>query len=546
MSRYPLWLTAIALFACGGAGSSNSRSSATPNVESAPKASAKLVLVVVLDQLPSSALLRYAPYLPKDGAIRRAIEGGMYHERVRYGYAGTNTAPGHASIYTGEQPADHGIDSNDMYSYEVQSRIKIIDDQKSAAFGVEGAFASPFRLRKPTIGDTLHKLNPASKVISVSIKARAAVVSAGQTPDFVTWYDSRLPGFTTSTHYADTMPTWLSDWNKANPVSERIVDWEAGDAPTYQKLLGTDDVVGETDWYGLGRTFPHKVEGREKSTKTFVATPQSVDYLLDMTRQLAKQYELGLDEHPDLLCVSISATDYAGHAFSTTSWEFMDVLLKTDKALGKLVDELSQNGEISVLITSDHGGTTMPEATIAQGLPGGRMGGDEMVAELEALADAELGKGDWIQTFIQPYLYLTSAALKSDKQDKLIGLIQQYAESSKEIEGIYPPAAARTWRSAPNSIHQDVANTVADWRVALYVVPAEGYVASSSREDTGTGHGTPWIEDREVPLLAFGAGVSENHSKEVLPQNRVASTIAALLGIDWHLPAKPLPGSPKN
>ncbi|MBL4632747.1 MAG: alkaline phosphatase family protein [Kofleriaceae bacterium] len=543
MFRYTFWPALALLTAC----SNPSANESTPTVESKDQAGttrAKLVLVIVLDQMPSSAILRYASYLPKDGALRRAIEGGMYHERVRYGYAGTNTAPGHASIFTGEMPAVHGIDSNDLYSYEVGARIRIVDDQKSAVFGVEGAFASPFRLLKPTVGDTLRKLDPKSKVVSVSLKARAAVLSGGSNPNFVTWYDHRLPGFTTSTRYAESMPKWLSDWNAANPVSQRTGLWEAADPETYEKLLGSDEVKGESDWYGLGITFPHNTKDTEKPEKTFVATPQSVDYLLDMTRELASRYELGKDEHTDLLCLSVSSTDYVGHSFSTHSWEYMDILLKADKALGVLVDELGKDTELAVVITSDHGGSPLPETIIARGLPGGRMGGQEIVSELEALADKELGEGDWIQTFIQPYLYLSKSALSSEKKPELEALIQRYATENERIEGIYPPVLARSWKAEPGSIRQAVTNTVSASRVALYVVPAQGYVASSSCDDDGTGHGTPWLEDREVPLLAFGTGVTAVHNRKVLPQNRVASTIASLLGIDWHMPAKALPGCP--
>jgi len=172
------------------------------------------------------------------------------------------------------------------------------------------------------------------------------------------------------------------------------------------------------------------------------------------------------------------------------------------------------------------------------------MGGQEIVSELEALADKELGEGDWIQTFIQPYLYLTKSALSSKKKPALEALIQQYGAQSDSIQGIYPPALARSWKAEPGSIRQDVANTISASRVALYVVPAKGYVASSSRDDNGTGHGTPWLEDREVPMLAFGTGVTAVHTRKVLPQNRVASTIASLLGIEWHMPAQALPGSP--
>ncbi len=509
----------------------------------AKPASAKLVLGIVLDQLPSSAVLRFAPHLPEDGVIRRAMERGLFQERVRYGYAGTNTAPGHASIYTGELPADHGIDRNDVFS-SAGGRKQIVDDGEHSVFGVEGAFASPFRLLKPTVGDLLHAKTPASKVVSVSLKARAAVVSGGKSADVVTWYDPNLPGFTTSRAYADEMPAWLSQWNEANPVAERLVPWTPEKPELYQELFGDDDAPGESDWYGLGTAFPHDTAGTEKPAKTFVATPQSMEYLLDMTRTLATQFALGADEAPDLLMLSVSTTDYAGHSYGSSSWEYLDVLIKTDRALGKLVRELEATTDLAVVITSDHGGTPLAEVSLAEGKPAGRLYGDVFVEALEAKATEELGKGPWFEAYIQPYLYLTDAAMNSEKLPRLEEIAAQYASTASDVEMVLGSAKARQLRGSDNWLERDVANTVAADSTALFVVPAEWHVGTSKKGYLGTGHGTPWDTDREVSVLAFGAGVSMNRAADVTHQNRVAPTIAALLNLPWHLAAKPLLGAP--
>ncbi len=536
-------LSILLLAACPSGGSSTEPTLPTPSSNVAdvvvPPKQARLVLSVVLDQVPSSAMLRFVPYLPKDGVLRRAIEEGLFEERVRYGYAGTNTAPGHASIYTGELPADHGIDRNDILDAKAGA-IKIINDGEHAVFGVEGAFAGPGRLVKPTIGDLLHGQHPESKVVSVSLKARAAVVSGGKSADFVTWYDPRLPGFTTSEFYAETMPSWLTDWNKANPFLERLQTWLPEDAKLYEKLLGADDAPGESDWYGLGTTFPHEAKNTEKPYKTFVATPDSMHYLLDMTRTLVTQYGLGTDTHPDLLMVSVSSTDYAGHSFGIDSWEYLDVLIKTDRALGVLVRELEAQTDLAVVVTSDHGGTPLAEHSVAQGKPGGRLFADVMLEDLEKLADKKLGKAKWIEDYIQPYLYLTEEAQASEKHAKLVEIIAAYAKENPKLEAIYSSEEARQWRNSKNWLQRDVANTVSVTSKALFVVPAKGHVAASTRETLGTGHGTPWDTDREVTFVAFGVGVSHSHGTKTVHQNRVAPTIAALLGLSWHLDAKPL------
>lgn len=546
-SALPTALAALALMACPGGGSKTgteapTASPATTDDGEAP--SAKLVVSIVLDQVPSSAILRYAPHLPQDGVIRRAIESGLYHERVRYQYAGTNTAPGHASIMTGEKPADHGIDRNDIYTPE-RGRIKIVDDGKHAVFGVEGGFASPFRLLKPTVGDLLHKASPESKVVSVSLKARAAVISGGQSADFVTWYDPDREGFTTSQYYADAPPAWLEEWNAENPLSARLVTWSAAHPDVYEKLLGPDDAAGESNWYGLGTTFPHEPGKTERPAKTFVTTPASMEYLLAMTRTLIDEFALGADEHPDLLALSVSTTDYAGHSFGSSSWEYLDVLIKTDQALGEFVSELEAKTEVAVLITSDHGGTPVAERSIAAGNPGGRLYGDVMIRELDALADEALGAGDWVTAYVQPYLYLSEDAKRSGKLEELVTIIQEYAADSPKIEAIYSAEQAKSYRDSENWLERDVGNTVAPTATALFVVPAEGHVGSSHEGTLGTGHGTPWDSDREVPVLALGAGVSKLRSADVVSQERVAPTIAALLNLSWHLAPTPLDGAPK-
>jgi hypothetical protein len=79
---------------------------------------------------------------------------------------------------------------------------------------------------------------------------------------------------------------------------------------------------------------------------------------------------------------------------------------------------------------------------------------------------------------------------------------------------------------------------------ALFVVPAEGHVASPAEGAQGTGHGTPWDSDREVPLMATGKGINKGTSTDAVEQERVAPTIAAMLGLEWHLSVSPLAGAP--
>jgi hypothetical protein len=124
-------------------------------------------------------------------------------------------------------------------------------------------------------------------------------------------------------------------------------------------------------------------------------------------------------------------------------------------------------------------------------------------------------------------------------------MISAHAETDAKVQAIYAAEDAKAWRQNEDWLRRDVANNVAPLTEALFVVPAEGHVASPRAGTLGTGHGTPWESDREVPLLALGVGVTKSQSARVLSQNRVAATIAALLGLSWHLQAMPLAGAPE-
>src|SRR5688572_21763953 len=91
----------------------------------------RLVVVVVLDQLGSWVLEDHLPSLRPDGAIRRAIRKGAYHARVVYDYAATNTAPGHAAIFTGASPGESGVVANRLWDPQRDRLVNVVDDGRS-------------------------------------------------------------------------------------------------------------------------------------------------------------------------------------------------------------------------------------------------------------------------------------------------------------------------------------------------------------------------------------------------------------------------------
>jgi arylsulfatase A-like enzyme len=513
-----------------------------PKLEPRPVPGARLVLAIVLDQLPSWALERYLDLLPENGVLRRGIESGAYFPRSRYGYANTLTAPGHATIYTGANPSRHGVVSNDVWSPEVQKALSAVDDRRHRVFGLEGAFASPSVLRSDTVADVLERTTGGrAHTVSLSLKDRGAVLAAGKKPDLVLWFDAARPGFTTSEYYAPNVPEWLRAWERAHPIEARLEPWIPRDPERLERLLGADAARGEGDWQSLKTVFPHDPKRGKQPYSAFRATPASSRYLMDLARACVEKLELGRDDFPDLLMISISGTDYVGHVFGAESWEYADNLARVDEALGELVRELEKAASLRVLITSDHGVASLPERSRSRGARAERVSATALKEQLnERLRARKLsGARDAVASLTPPLVHITREARESADRD---AIVRAAIEELEKLPAVYAafdvralaraPAGdfrdaerARVARAAAASIPEGVAGEV-------YVVLAENSVIDPNMPgDAGTNHGSPWRYDTDVPVLFFGPGITTHTESEPVEQSRVAATLARLLEI---------------
>ena len=77
--------------------------------------SPKLVVGIVVDQMCYEYLYRYYDKFC-DGGFRKLMDHGTNCRNTVFNYLPTYTGPGHASIYTGTTPSNHGIVGNEWYS----------------------------------------------------------------------------------------------------------------------------------------------------------------------------------------------------------------------------------------------------------------------------------------------------------------------------------------------------------------------------------------------------------------------------------------------
>jgi type I phosphodiesterase/nucleotide pyrophosphatase len=521
-----------------GAAPAHPSAPAEPATGGAPR----LVVSVIYDQLGSETLLANIDLLDTSGAIRRAIDGGVYFERGVYPYANTLTAPGHAAIHTGAPPSLSGIDGNSEWDPVRQRSVPATEDPRYPVFGREpgSAGASPARLRAPTVAQSLRAAtHGAARIISLSIKERSAILSVGPAADLVLWYDASLGAFTSSSVWGAALPPWLARHQAEHPLRALLVPWEAERPDVYRRRLGPDDAPGEGVIAGFGSRFPHRVDQVENPLALLPITPRASEYLVALAEVAAREAHLGEDDVVDLLALSISGTDGAGHVFGPGSWEYLDHLIKADRAVGQWLDRLARDVPLAVLITSDHGVAPLPEA---HGDGASRVVPGQIQRRLEASLVAEFGAGPWVAGMVSPFVYLTAAARQHPERARLLAVARAALLREPVLREVWPLARVRAFGDA-DPIERAFRISVAPDNDADLMFWTRPYcpLDLGTPADQGTNHGTPYDYDRQVPVLAWGHGVPHRRSPEPVDQLRVAATIAHLLGVPAPASALPEP-----
>jgi predicted AlkP superfamily pyrophosphatase or phosphodiesterase len=488
----------------------------------------RLTVVISIDQFRGDYVRRFDGLLDhENGGFKRLLDAGSYFADARHDHFPLFTGPGHAAILTGGCPYKTGIVANDWFDRTAHKAVYCVDDATaalvSASPGGKARPVGPRNLRSTTIGDELKKAYGNSKVVSLSIKDRAAILLGGHAADTCLWLDLEGGRWITSTAYANVLPAWVNELNaKQFPASKLGSVWERppGVVPGFKHPIGR--------------------EPGAKSVKEFCLTPWGNDWVFDSALAAVDGESLGAESRKasDLLTINLATNDYVGHKYGPDSPEVAEITATTDRALARFLVELERRGlklgeSLLVVVTSDHGVAPVPPEREERSREiGGRLTpADVAKASCEAL-------GVPIGTYVEPNFYLDEAAARreidSGKVASRAALESLVSEKIAALEGVYacytrtqilkgalPPTdiAQRVVRGFHPKVSGDV-----------IVVCEPGWII----EDVDTAsHGMPYIYDTHVPLFIAGPGIRRGavfvDRVSILD---VAPTLAFLLGVE--------------
>lgn len=550
----------LTLTACNGQRTVAPPDKPDEGAPSEPAVKPTLAVLVVVDQLRGDYPSRWRSLFGEGGFERLATEGAWF-QSCYYPYAHTVTAAGHATCATGCSPDVHGVIGNEWFDSArgkevhcvLTTRYKMVPVPVS---GKDDKGASPDFLLAPTIGDALKKATGGKgKIVALTLKDRSAVLPAGKsvdTSDAVYWTD-KDGRFVTSTNYRDAVHDWVKAYN-ASGEADRWLDkqWtKSRDDVDYVKWAGPDDVASEADVYGMGRTFPHPLslgKGKSKGKRNYydamTTSPMGNDWLLGLVLRAIEAEKLGSRPTPDLLTISFSSNDLVGHAFGPDSQEVLDVTLRTDVVLRKLMnclDEKVGKGKWVLALTADHGVSQVPELAKAKGKDARRFPAGPMLDRAEDHLNKVFGPneaealfaGRWIEHLASSSLYLNHRRIETQevKAADVARELAAWATKQPGIQKAYTREQIEGPMTETDPILQMVKRSYHPRRSGDVTVVLKPYHVLNW-DKGGTTHGTPHEYDRHVPLMVIGPGIEPGvrETEQTSPEH-AAVILAASLGI---------------
>jgi predicted AlkP superfamily pyrophosphatase or phosphodiesterase len=471
----------------------------------------RLVVFLVVDGLPQRQVLAYRDQLAPDG-FARFLDRGAWFANAHYKHAFTVTAAGHATMLTGAYPHRTGIIGNEWRDPATGAEVYNSGDTAAKYIGHETKAldgTSPRNLKAETVGDVLRRADARSKVIAISGKDRGAILPAGKTGTAYMYMGSSGQ-FASTTFYMPQHPAWVTEFNARKPADRYFkTEWK----PVLPEAAYARSVPDGTPWLRGGKLpmmmgAPADTGPNPAFYSGLLLGPFADILSLEFARAAIAGEQLGRDDAPDILSVSLSGHDYVNHRWSAESRMSQDHFLQLDRMLQSFFQDLDQtlgkDGYVAVL-TADHGFMPAPEFSQAQGKESGRITFSQVLGRLNAGLAQRFGEGKWV-------IGNSSASLLLDK--KLIAQKQAdpdaVAEEARRLLLTEPGfgtaytrkelvsgsrAGSPYFEASQRAWHRDVSGEV------QFTLKENWMFGSSTSIAT---HGSPHDYDTHVPILMYG------------------------------------------
>ena len=462
----------------------------------------KLVVVIVIDQFRSDFLTRFEKRMRsnKNGGLSYLMKNGAYFPFAKYDILQSMTCPGHATVLTGAYPYQMGIPVNEWYDTEKKSDVYCAEDVSSPIVGrlakpEEGV--SPVRLQGSTVGDELKMAGYSSKIVTVALKDRSAVMLGGHRADLAFWMEEGK--WVSSKYYLKDglLPGWVETLN-AELMKEK--------GSTFKwKTAGQASGLSDKETPGFRREI-------EAGTDDSFNSQYGVQITTTAAIRAMKELKLGKGASPDILAVSYSSHDLLGHKNGLQSNVMEELTMFEDESIGQLLKEIDLQVGLKNTVfafTGDHGVGPAVEIIKPQGMPAGNLNTPQLKTDAELMFEKKWGKsskGPWVLRaknlgfYLNPDVILDKKKSRTEVEAEMKRFILN-AKTSGETnrEGVAEVFTRSEWeeRLLPTGRYaRQILNTYIPGKSADVVLIPKPYWVDKAAFAT---HVTGYNYDRSVP-----------------------------------------------
>ena len=529
-------LVTTGLAACAGSNADKPQTLATAPAPTGPP---RLIVAISVDQYSADLFAQYRPTFRY--GLARLTQGAVFPSGFQ-SHAATETCPGHSTLLTGDHPARTGIIANNWFEPGGPRGAKPIycaEDDRDPASSSRNPVVSAYHLKVPTLGEYMKAADARSRNVAVSAKDRAVMMMGGHNIDAAYWWKGA--GFVTLAGRA--LAPAATAQNVAVTATLKS-GAPAFAAPAWCSAADHAVALQPKGVAGQGRFALPALATEARAPDLFRISPRMDAATVDLANGLVDELGLGKGGAPDILSVSLSATDYVGHATGTEGLEMCIQMAELDKNIGRLLDHLDQLGiDYAVMLSADHGGLDTPERLDEQAYP-------RAVRVDPALMPDAMGKAISAKTGIKvdgPLIiadgafgdFYVNRAVPVAQRGTVIAALVAAAKANPQVAAVFtseelsktplPSGNPQDWSLKDRARASFDPGRSGDVVILLdrAVVPIPeampgAYIAT---------HGSAWDYDRRVPMLFYRRGMLGFEQPQPVETVDIAPTLAAILGL---------------
>lgn len=391
----------------------------------------KLVVGITIDQLRGDYLELFQHTFGEKG-FKRLINGGLVYSDMKFNFPNVDRASAIATIYTGSNPAYHGIVGEKKLSHNENIEVSSFkDDYYPGVF--TGEHYSPLAVRVSTITDELKiASNGQSDVFAFAPEESQALSTGGHAATAAYWVDNMTGNWATTSFYK-TQRSLVDQYNKTQEsLSKRVssIYWKPEiDVSNYHAFPYTQNIYNFQHHFGADK---------KHGIKLLKQSPFVNSEVRNIAEKVLKFNNLGKRENPDFLALTFYAGPYERSLDKNYSVEIQDIYHRLDKDIADLLDIIDEsiglNNALIFVVSTGYFNEQefFPENYISAG---GDFYPERSAALLNMYLMAIYGREQWISRYYNQQIFFNRKLIE-DKKINFVELQQKAAEFLVQSAGI--------------------------------------------------------------------------------------------------------------